>query len=371
MKYSIFIICFFLSFQSIFSQELNKQQTQKESSEYDTLKTQDSSKNFRSFISSVLEVQYDTSRISDLTNKLNIYTGLIGKFHSIELENPNINKKLKYEPNGNTSIAVGFNYKWLGLGFNFSPEFLNKDDEIHGKSKRFDTQLNIYTKSFGIDAYLQYYKGFYLKNPNDFIDWQNDFYPLRPDLESFSFGLSGYYFFNNKKFSYKAAFNRTQIQKRSAGSFILGTYFNANIVNSSGGFIPSELPDSLHVYYNIEAYVTNSVGISCGYTYTFVFLKNFFINASLVPGLGYRTATFQTNDNDTKVKGTLTGSLNARIALGYEGKYLYTGLTLVSFVDSYNYESISISSSTGNIRFFIGKRFNVNHLFKKKTHSFI
>ncbi|HAF28144.1 MAG TPA: hypothetical protein DCG75_03760 [Bacteroidales bacterium] len=371
MKHILLVCFFFLILHPIFSQESDTLQNEKEYSVNDTLKFKNSTKKYKSFILSILNVQYDISRISDLTNRFNIYTGLIGKFHSIELENPDINKKLKYEPNGNTSIMLGFNYKWLGLGFNFSPGFLNKDDEIYGESSRFDTQLNIYTKSFGIDAHLQYYKGFYLKNPDKFIDWQNDFYPQRTDLESLSFGLSAYYFFNNKKFSYKAAFNRTQVQKKSAGSFILGTYVNAIIVNSPGGFIPTELPDSLLAFYNLDAYVTNSVGVSGGYTYTLVFLKNFFINASLVPGFGYRSATFQTNENDTKVNGSITGSLNARVALGYEGKHLYAGLTFVSFVDSYNYESISISSSTGNIRFFIGTRLNVGHLFKKKTHSSI
>lgn len=363
----IFFICFVWT--KLFSQSIDSTYSNVSlSAEFrnDTIQNQNSSRKFKLLYVYLFDIKYDTTRINDFTHKLNIYTGFIGKFHSIELDNPDINKKIKYEPNGNTSIMVGFNYKWLGLGFNFSPDFLNKDDETYGQSKRFDTQLNIYTKSFGIDAYLQYYKGFYLKNPDDFINWTNENFPLNPDLESLSFGLSGYYFFNNKKFSYKAAFNRTQVQKKSAGSFILGTFFNANIANSAGGFIPNELPDSLIDYYNLDAYVTSSIGISCGYTYTFVFLKNFFINASLVPGLGYRSATFQTIDKDTKITGDITGSLNARIALGYEGKHLYTGLTFVSFADSYNYESISISSSTGNIRFFIGKRFNTFKIFHKK-----
>ena len=363
----IVLICFILT--KLFSQNIesvNSSLSLNKEFKNDTLQNQESSGKFKSFFSYILDVKYDTTKIIDLTHKLNIYTGFIGKFHSIELDNPDINKKIKYEPNGNTSIMVGFNYKWLGLGFNFSPGFLNKDDEIYGQSKRFDTQLNVYAKTFGIDAYLQYYKGFYLKNPDDFISWTNENFPLQPGLESLSFGLSAYYFFNNKKFSYKAAFNRTQVQKKSAGSLILGTHVNANVVNSAGGFIPSELPDSLTDYYNLDAYVTSSIGISCGYTYTLVFLKNFFINASLVPGLGYRSATFQNLDNNTKVNGDITGSLNARIALGYEGKHLYTGLTFVSFADSFNYESISISSSTGNIRFFIGKRFNASKLFHKK-----
>ena len=103
-----------------------------------------------------------------------------------------------------------------------------------------------------------------------------------------------------------------------------------------------------------------------GYTYTVVFLKRFFINATLVPGLGYRNAKFWVDDIETNLEGNLTVSLTARVAMGYEGKHLYAGITLVSTVDNYNYESLSISSSTGNIRLFIGKRFDVSNVFNKK-----
>ncbi len=302
---------------------------------------------------------HDTTRIKDVSDKLNIYTGLLGKIHTIELNNTEINKKLIYEPNGKTSVNLGFSYKWLGLGVSFSPEFMNKDNEIYGETESFDAQFNIYSRAIGVDAYLQYYKGFYLKNPGKFVDWQNDAFPMSPDLKSYSFGLSAYYFFNNKRFSYKAAFTRNQIQKKSAGAFILGAYISANVASTPEGFIPQELPDSLSTYYGVDAYTTSSTGVSFGYTYTLVFLKRFFINATLVPGIGYRNAEFWDNGISTKQEGNLTIILTARAALGYEGKHLYAGITLVSASNSYNYESVAISSSTGNIRLFIGNRFNV------------
>lgn len=323
-------------------------------------------------ISSVVKKnKYDTTRITDLSDKLNIYTGTYAKFYSIELNNSAINKKLKLEPNGKTSLGLGFSYKWIGLGVNFSPSFINKDDEIYGKTKSFDTQLNIYTNTFGADAYFQYYKGFYLKNPDNFINWQNDAFPFCPDLESYSFGVSGYYFTNNKRFSYKAAFTRTQIQKKSAGSFIMGIYANVNMADAPNGLVPDELPDTLISYYNIEGYKTGSVGFSAGYTYTLVLFKRVFINGSLVPGLGIRNAEFWANDITNKQNTTLTGSLTTRIALGYEGKNIYAGIRLISIIDSYNYESVDISSSGGNVSLYFGKRFNVNNLFKKKQKSSI
>jgi hypothetical protein len=303
-------------------------------------------------------INYDTTKVVDLTHKLNIYTGFIGKIHSIELNNSDINQKLKLEPNGKTSIGIGFNYKWLGLGVGFSPGFMNTDNDIYGNTDRFDTQLNIYTRKFGVDAYFQYYNGFYLKNPTDFMVWEQESFPLRSGLQSYSFGVSTYFFTNYKKFSYKAAYTRNQIQKRSAGSFIYGAYFNANVAKASGGFVPAELPDSLGNYFNLDAYITNSFGGSVGYTYTVVFLKRMYFNVSLAPAIGYRNSDFKYDDQNTRNDLELTYSLSSRFALGYEGKHIYAGLTFVSITDSYEYEAISISSSIGNVRFTIGKRFN-------------
>jgi len=311
-------------------------------------------------------INYDTTKITDLTHKLNIYTGFIGKIHTIELNNSDINQKLHLEPNGKTSIGLGFNYKWLGLGFGFSPGFMNTDNDIYGNTNRFDTQLNIYTQSFGVDAYFQYYNGFYLKNPDDFLEWEQESFPLRSDMQSYSFGLSTYFFTNKKHFSYKAAYKRNQIQKRSAGSFIYGAYFNANIAKTPDGFIPAVLPDSLSNYYSLDAFYTNSFGGSVGYTYTLVFLKRLYFNASVVPAVGYRNSEFRYGDQISKEDLELTFALTTRFALGYEGKHIYAGLTLFSMIDSYKYESISISSSTGNVRFVIGKRFNTGKRSKKK-----
>jgi Domain of unknown function (DUF4421) len=315
-------------------------------------------------------VNYDTTKITDLTHKLNIYTGFISKIHTIELNNSDINRKLRIEPNGKTSIGLGFNYKWLGLGFGFSPGFMNTDNDIYGNTDRFDTQLNIYTQKFGVDAYFQYYNGFYLKNPDDFLEWTEESFPLLSNLQSYSFGISTYFFTNNKKFSYKAAFTRNQIQKKSAGSFIYGAYFNSNIAKAPGGFIPAELPDSLSSYYSLDAFYTNSFGGSIGYTYTLVFLKRLYFNASIVPAIGYRNSEFRFGNQSSKDDLALTFALTTRFALGYEGKHLYAGLTFVAIVDSYEYESLSISSSTGNVRFVIGKRFNTGKRSKKKEkHS--
>ena len=70
MKYFFFVNCFLLFFQPIFSQESGKLQTGEDTIKYNTLETQDSSEKFKSFMLSILDVQYDTIRVNDLTDKL-------------------------------------------------------------------------------------------------------------------------------------------------------------------------------------------------------------------------------------------------------------------------------------------------------------
>ena len=315
------------------------------------------------------KVRHDTSKVVDMSHKLALYANTISKFHNIEMKNIETTDKLKLKPNGQTNVGLGFNYKWLGLGVSFSLPFMNKDDEIYGETKRFDTQLNIFSRWFGIDAHLQYYKGFYLENPKDFQDWNEEFYPQIGDIEALSLGIAAYYFFNNKNFSYKAAFTRTQIQKKSAGAFILGGFYNLDIALAPSSFVPSQLNNpNLANDFDINAYSTAIIGLSIGYTYTFV-VKRFFINLSLVPGFGARVVKLWAEGTEHKISPSISASITSRVAIGYEGKHLYWGLNIINTTNSYKHEEYEISSSTGNVKLYIGKRFNFSSRRKKKIEE--
>jgi len=310
------------------------------------------------------QFRFDTTRIADLSHLLAVYTNLSGKINSLDISSINTENELHIVPNGQTTVGLGFDYRWLGLSTSFSLPFMNKDDEFKGTTERFDVQINYYNNSFGIDAYLNYYKGFYLDNADDFMDWPFENFPLLQGMETFAFGISSYYFFNNKKFSYKAAFTRTQMQKKSAGSFILGAYMNRNVAIAPDGVYPVELPDSLMNNFDIDGFSNTLIGITFGYTYTWVFLKRFFINLSLAPGVGYAQPEVSTSLEDMKIEPTVSASITSRLSLGYEGKHLYMGFNLVAINHNFSYEPIEVSSTTGNLRFFIGKRFDISKLFK-------
>jgi len=299
----------------------------------------------------------DSTHIISHRDKFGLYFYSIRKFRTYELKNKELGLKLKFEPNGQTNLGLGFNYKWMGIGLAVGIPFFNKDNDIYGETKRFDLQLNLFSRFYGINTYYQKYQGFYLSNPDDFSIPGKKNYPILSDMQCTSIGISAFYWFNHNKFSYKAAYVRNEVQKKSAGGLVLGLFADADVVYSPSGFIPNNLPDSLSKTIDFKGYSTYVAGISLGYAYTLVLFKRSFINLSVLPGIGYRNLTIWYVISDDKTDPDFTGSMKTRFSLGYEGKHFYIGGSALAGIESFKYEEVDISSTSGQIRLYIGKRF--------------
>lgn len=303
-------------------------------------------------------VSYDTTRIKDLSHQLSLWPYTISKLYEIKIKNENTNKELVLSPNKQINLGLGFNYKWMGLGIAFKSPWSRNDDDKRGETQRLDLQLNIFTRSVGADLSFQYYKGYYVANPGAFTEWNEPDYPLLKDLQTASFELSGYYFSNHKKFSYRAAYIRNELQLKSAGSPIIGGYSRWDLAYSPEGFVPQELPVFLKDSFKIDGYRTFNLGLSFGYTYTFVFWDQFFLNLSLVPGVGVKRLVVNIDEEKEKDKTGASARLLVRNAVGYEHKYFYAGASFLVISNSFKYDNINVSNTTTKIRFFVGKRLN-------------
>ncbi len=303
---------------------------------------------------------------TDYSDKLLLKFMSVTKLNSLELKNKNNNKTIDLEPYGISSLGFGFNYKWLGLGVTFGLPITAKEEEQYGKTKRFDFQLNIYSQKIVIDAFFQQYKGFYIKNPSELLgNWSDVNFPKRETMKTASFGAGGYYVFNHKKLSYKAAYVRNAVQKKSAGSFLLGGFYNfddAGFEDDTSSFVPSDFPMEVQDSFPINAYSARSVGVSFGYTYTLVLFKRFFANLSLIPGVGVKNIVVY-NNGEKITESNGTGRFNARLALGYENKNFLIGLTSNAVTGTFEFQDYQIQPSTQNFKFFLAKRFGIK---KKK-----
>ncbi len=299
----------------------------------------------------------DTLYVSDMSKKLSLRIVNIIKRSDLTLTNKETGKYLVLSPNGQVNIGVGINYKWLALIIAFKMPYSNNDNDIYGETSRLDMQLNLYQRNYGIDFHFQKYTGFYISNAQQYIDTAFTIYPQLPNMKLYSAGISGYYFFNNKKFSYRAAYIRNEIQKKGQGSMVLGSYYNLNVANNDQGFGVEVIPDSVHTNLNISHILSKSYGVNFGYTYTFIIAKKLFLNLSLTPGLGIVSSNIKSQNELLKLKPILATNYIGRMAIGYEKNKYYFGITAFIAGSAYDYEYLKIQPSTSNVKIFFGKRF--------------
>jgi len=303
--------------------------------------------------------QTDTTQTfyTDKSELLALKAHLLLKNNALEISTND--QRLRLVPNSPLGIGVGFNYSGLGLSLGIGLPQSSGNKNKYGTTNRFDIQGSLYSRLIGGDGYFQIYKGYFNSNPGDFMEWDKDYYPTIPEMRTISFGVNAYYVFNHKKFSNKAAYSRTQIQNKSAGSIALGYFLNYDDVDSPQGFVPPEYHDTIGNDFDIKAFRYFATGISVGYMYTWVISKSFFLNGSLIPGFGYKDIKITDGAGENGIERHPHAQLLVRAALGYENKDFYAGLTGMTLIRNIEYKDYEINLATEQVRFFIGKRFNV------------
>ena len=287
---------------------------------------------------------------------LRIYTNT--KYNTLDIIKDN--QKFTLAPNSPTSLGAGFNYRDYGLAIAFGLPKSKTSKKKYGSTNRLDVQANAYGRKWGFDGFGQIYKGYYLTNPNDFMDWNEDEFPKLPDMRILSVGINTFYIFNNKKFSYKAAYVRNQVQRKSAGSLTLGIFGHLDLANTDGGFKPVELPDSVAYSMDLKGFNTLAVGITIGYFYTWVIFEKFFINLGINPGFGNQRIELETTNEEKSVKNAPAAQLSARGSLGYESKSFFIGITANTTWRNFSYKGYDLDLATEQLKVFIGKRFSIH-----------
>lgn len=167
-------------------------------------------------------------------------------------------------------------------------------------------------------------------------------------------GLNGYFFFNNRKYSMGAAYNFSRIQKKSAGSAIIG--FNYNNLDVTMDL--HRLPDNLKPYLNIDPmrykFHYNTYALMSGYSYNWVWNKHMLFNISAFPGLGY---TFTYEDSTDSKSRLFSMVMKGQTSLTYNLKDFF--VCLIGKLDGNWYRSsdLTLFSSVENIQLSVGIRF--------------
>jgi len=236
-----------------------------------------------------------------------------------------------YLPNIPVSLGLSASYKKFSISGGMSFEFMRIKE--HGETRAFDWQIHHYGRKYIFDFYFKNYEGFYIRKNDETII-------LHPDIRLLQYGMSGQYIFNYKEFSYKAVFNRSERQLKSAGSFQVGGGFYYNHVAS----------DTSLTFQKLNNY---QFSLSGGYIYAWVIERDFYVAFGMSAGLCVGTETRKIEN----IK--LSPTIFPRISAGYSADGWSFGL---SFLVNRTYLShnakLNTIFDTGYTEMCFIKRFN-------------
>jgi len=221
--------------------------------------------------------QIDTNYINVFKNKISL-GGKIGALNNNFILKNDSNS---YNLNSNIvpTFTLWFKYKKLPtIAILIPVSVFTPDTLAKTKGIAIDLKGQI-AKGFILDGYFFFERGFNLQDRSNFRDIKPMFstYNVNGNLELF-------YIFNFKKLSYKNPYLFGEIQKKSAGSFMLGTSVGFFKLHNEYSFF-KDISD-YNRDLNFKDVSTITLSISGSYIHTLVFgkSKKWFVNGALTVG---------------------------------------------------------------------------------------
>lgn len=247
--------------------------------------------------------------------------------------------EVRSEYRGTVSVAVA--YRGLGLGLALNPA------KLAGKNKDYEFNLNSYGNKYGFDIV-------YLAS-NTYHGTQTigtDRYDVnKGSISQQALNVNFYYAFNGRKFSFPAAFSQSYIQRRSAGSWMIGASFDGSRTKIDGDETIGRKSMKVKV---------NEFAIGAGYAYNLVAGRRWLFHLSALP-----TYTVYSHDNMT-IDGErsnmkhvfMSGIITGRGAALYFWRNKFVGGTMVyNFSFAGKEDQLFVARDKWRLRLFFGFRF--------------
>jgi len=272
-------------------------------------------------------VNIDTSYIQKFKNLFAIKSFFLnnGFQYTITPQNNNLfdqkqlnNAQIIYTANIPPVTGISINAKGVGFTyiFKFTNDYLDTTTSIKSGFKQF--QINMYGNKFGFETYYQSYSRFYFHYNGDQILLKK----FNSVIQASQFGMSGIYINNNKKFSYNAAFNQNQFQKKSAGSALSVIAFKYCEIRGN-----NLIPDGVRKYYEYSSLNSNrnyAFLFQEGYAYNLV-KNNFYFSNALFVGVGLQNQLYDYPPYRFHKIGVPL-SARGKSSIGYNGKIFSGGI---------------------------------------------
>lgn len=305
-------------------------------------------------------------------------------------------QRLKLSPSNSPDLGIGIGYD--PIAFSYSKSINSIKGKQQSKNSNFDINivgirwgLQFYKRKVNGDAKIVGSKGFVQGVAHDAEDFSwdgstlEDGKPINLKNESFDgfysreIGVNFYYVLNFKHFSYKAAYGYSTRQMRSAGSVITGlsySDFKSELVLTHAPFLDLDeyeqwTADKQANFTYIPCttqevnFCYRKLSANVGYSYNWVFARNFVFNATLCPilSLKWSKATTYSLDTFQKQQSVYSGDWSldflGRSSVQWNNGKWYAGVYGDFTTFHYKKPEVNISQLYAEWRICLGMYFNL------------
>lgn len=242
-----------------------------------------------------------------------------------------------------TTISIAASYLGLSAGLSINPA------KIGGFYNDYELNLSLITNRFSIDASYQRSNTLTGDVERDEVQQRLE----KGDATMKVLNLAGYYTFNHRRFSYAAAFNQSFIQRRSAGSWLLGFSYQGGSVKTTDA-LKEKSADAPEV-----RMYTGHFGIGGGYGYNLVVGNKWLFHLSFLPTVVVYNRNNVTINGERKYADKMRFNMifNERAAIVYNFSSRYfAGATLVMNNSVFDDNRVIVNQNKWVARAFFGMR---------------
>jgi len=271
--------------------------------------------------------------IEIIESKFSLAPIYVNEYSCLTIKNRKIDAagQMKYKPNIIGSVGGKLSIK------NFTISYVRAlpQPEEFGKTKATNFVFNFQKRLFGMQLYWTQYHGLYLDTLDRYGIFDDMYkqdvdsaYIIRSDIDFKNIGFQTY-FITTKSFSINAAFDQTERQKKTAGSFFLLVGANYMGINNEQGH--SLIIASKEQYFpkTKDLYDLNTISIKVapGIGYSFIIKKYFSLSFIAVGGMNFQFKWYQLDGaSRTRFNPWLSLYYLGKVALGYNGKVFFANL---------------------------------------------
>ncbi len=282
-------------------------------------------------------------------------------------------QSISFSPRMDIRFGPYFGWRWIFLGYTIDLRSLN----IFKKSPKIELDASIYSARFGADIfYRRTVNDYKIRNVNMGPDINTD--PLRDvsfdGLKVSITGVTLYYIFNHKHFSYPAAFAQSSCQKISCGSWMAGLGYLAHTIDFDYEKMESLAKQhlgqevQLDSAFNFKSVRYHDISASVGYAYNWVFARNWLFCSSLSMALAYKNSYSQNEAKNVKSFSFSNFNIDGigRFGLVWNNTRWYAGASVIMRAYNYYKSRFSTNNIFGDLNVYVGINFGPRGPYKKK-----